>query len=136
MNNLKVGTALRLYEIASHACRPLEFPRAVATDPADELLRKFEADQRRRLAELLSDLRALADPQAPEVEGIRRYRKAAEAFRHLPFNEQKVRRICRANAVGAPSGRRFAQMIEGTWHVVEPEFSIWRERFERGEPPE
>ena len=69
MNNLKVGTALRLYEIASHACRPLEFPRAVATDPADELLRKFEADQRRRLAELLSDLRALADPQAPEVEG-------------------------------------------------------------------
>jgi hypothetical protein len=55
----------------------------------------------------------------------RRYRKAAEAFRDFPFNDQKVRRICRANAVGTSSGHRFAQMIEGAWYVIEPEFSAW-----------
>jgi hypothetical protein len=125
----------RLYAVAAVACRPLDVPEVTTAGPAEELIRDYEADQCRRLTELVKKLRALSAPQ-PSAAGMgRRYRKAAEAFgEYFPFSDQKVRRICRENAIGAPSGHRFAQMIEGTWHVVEPEFAIWRERFERGEP--
>jgi hypothetical protein len=145
------GNALRarLYAAAADACRPLDFPKPATIDAAEELVRLFEAEQGVRLAELVSKLRASArqcDRSRPErspprvatspaVEtSSRRYRKAAEAFgEHFPFSDQKVRRLCRANAVGAPSGHRFAQQIEGTWHVIDAEFSAWVERFKRGE---
>ena len=127
----------RLYAVAADACRPLDFAGSTTTDPAEELIHRYEADQRRRLTELVKKLRALSAPQPSAGGAGLRYRKAAEAFgEYFPFSDQKVRRLCRENAVGAPLGHGFAQMIEGTWHVVEPEFSIWRERFERGEPPE
>jgi hypothetical protein len=133
------GNALRarLYTVAADACRPLEFSKPATIDAAEELVRRFEADHRVRLAELVSKLRAIGARQPPAVEASRRYRKAAEAFgEHFPFNDQKVRRLCRANAVGAPSGHRFAQQIEGTWHVIDAEFSAWVERFKRGQPAE
>ncbi len=64
----------------------------------------------------------------------RSYQNAAEAFRDrgFPFNDQKVRRLCRANAIEKPNGARFAMQLAGTWHVIVPAFDLWADRIERG----
>jgi hypothetical protein len=115
--------------------------QAPMTDELDQVRQKFESEIAAAMAAVaaassaLDQLRALGAQQLAAAG--RPYRKAVEAFdEYFPFDDQKVRRLCRKNAVGVASGHRFAQIIEGTWHVVEPEFSIWCERFKRGEPPE
>ncbi|WP_029084337.1 hypothetical protein [Bradyrhizobium sp. th.b2] len=85
-------------------------------------------------AAALRDRVAALSAPAPITMPVRAYRNAAEAFseRGLPFDKQKIRRLCRANAVDDPNGAQFAQMLLGTWHVVMPAFDAWCERIERG----
>jgi hypothetical protein len=108
--------------------------QAPMIDVVDDIIRDLETGVARELATACQRLRAISALQPLAIEASRRYRKAVEAFgEHFPFSDQKVRRLCRANAVGAPTGLGFAQQIEGTWHVIEAKFLDYVERIERGE---
>jgi hypothetical protein len=110
--------------------------RGAMMDGVDEILQNFEKAVAAASAEAVSRMRAISARQ-PEVVGKDPppYRNAAEAFgEFFPFNDQKVRRICRENAVNMPTGHRFAQQIEGKWYVIAAEFAAYVERIKRGEP--
>ncbi|MDA9510920.1 hypothetical protein XI09_40955 [Bradyrhizobium sp. CCBAU 11386] len=129
-------TKLFVYTLASKIMGPPLFPRPPSPAPAvgNLIVDSIVAD----LSDLIANATALRDRVAaastasasPITTPTRTYRNAAEAFRDrgFPFNDQKVRRLCRANAIGKPSGAQFAQMLAGTWHVILPAFEQWADR--------
>lgn len=128
-------TKVALYDLVMRIMKPPLFQRPT---PAPSVTFDVVAE----LNNLIANATALRDritaaPMAsasPITTPIRTYRNAAEAFRDrgFPFNDQKVRRLCRANAVGRPDGAQFAQLLAGTWHVASPAFEQWADRIERG----
>jgi hypothetical protein len=116
-----------LYAVAAEACRPLDFPRPAIADAAEELVRRFEAEQRVRLAEFVSKLRALGAPQrthtAEPTTGTMPSDliAAAEAGRTARRSKQTIARWCAAHPWEAPGG--FAIFIRGRWHVSKAAFA-------------
>lgn len=133
-------TKLAIYDMAMKIMGPPLFARQSTAPPTvgDLTNDSIVLD----LNNLIASATALRDRIAtastalasPITTPIRTYRNAAEAFRDrgLPFNDQKVRRLCRTNAIGKPDGAQFAQLLAGTWHVTSPAFEQWADRIERG----
>lgn len=130
-------TKLALYDMVARIMKPPLFPAARML-PSQAVAAAGTFDIVADLNDLIATATALRDriaaastaAMASVTTPTRTYRVAAEAFRDrgFPFNDQKVRRLCRANAVGKPDGAQFAQMLAGTWHVIDPAFSQWAER--------
>src|SRR6202035_1950787 len=102
------------------ACRPLEFPKPATADAAEELVRRFEAEQRVRLTELVSKLSAIsARPPAavgelPDLE-IKDLISAAEGAILARRAKSTMNNWCRANAIDGEKG--FAARIRKRWFV-------------------
>lgn len=130
-------TKLAIYDLAVKIMEPPLFVRPASPPPA-----AVTFDIVAELNDLIANATALRDRVAAATSAsalpirtpTRTYRNAAEAFRDrgFPFGDQKVRRLCRANAIGKPDGAQFAQMLVGTWHVTSPAFDQWADRIERG----
>lgn len=131
-------TRLALYDLARKIMGPPLFVRPSSAMPTvrDLTFHSIVAE----LNDLIASATALRDRVAASSTGspittpTRNYRNAAEAFRDrgFPFNDQKVRRLCRVNAIGKAGGAQFAQQLAGTWHVIGPAFGQWADRIERG----